>query len=93
MDFSCERKQENSEKHLSQTWEEQKTEENGSPNIGKTEKSRKMLSQDWENQKISKAAFSNPWKNKKYCWELFQFLGRAIFLIFHSSEALDGQFF
>ena len=93
MDFSCERKLENSEKYLSQTWEEQKTEENDSPNIGKTEKSRKMLSQDWENQKISKAVFPKPWKNKKYCWELFQFLGRAIFLIFRSSEALDGQFF
>lgn len=30
------------EKQLSQTWEERKTEENGRPNIGKTEKQRKM---------------------------------------------------
>ena len=67
------------EKQLSQTWEERKTEENGRPNIGKTEKQRKMtfptlgksknsekwLSQIWENQKMPQAAFSTPWKAKK----------------------------
>ncbi len=67
------------EKQLSQTWEERKTEENGRPNIGKTEKQRKMTfpnlgksknsgnrpSQHWENQKTPQAAFSTPWKAKK----------------------------
>ena len=66
------------EKQLSQTWEERKTEENGRPNIGKTEKQRKMtfptlgksknsekwLSQTWENQKMPQAAFPTPWKAK-----------------------------
>ena len=58
--------------------------------LGRPKNGEKMLSQTWEEQKISKAAFPNPWKNKKYRWELFQPLGRSIFPFFHSSEASDG---
>ena len=63
------------------------------PTLGRPKNGEKMLSQTWEEQKISRAAFPNPWKNKKYRWELFQPLGRAVFLVFHSSNPLDEQFF
>ena len=67
------------EKQLSQTWEERKTEENGRPNIGKTEKQRKMtfpnlgksknsenrLSQHWENQKNATGCISHPLESQK----------------------------
>ena len=68
----------NSEKQLSQTWEERKTVKNGRPKIGKTEKQRKtafpnlgrtknsekQLSQTWEERKTLQAGFPTPWKPK-----------------------------
>ena len=71
-------RQENSEKWLSQTWEERKIAENGRPKIGKNEKlwktafprlgrlenSEKRLSQTWEERKTLQAEFPTPWKPK-----------------------------
>ena len=61
--------------------------------LGRPKNGEKMLSQTWEEQKTSKAPFPYPWKNKRYCWELFQPLGRTIFSVFHSSNSLDERFF
>ena len=92
---------------MSQTWEEQKTEENGCPNIGKTEKRRKnafpnlgriknlkgCISQPLEEQKIPLRTFPTPWTSDFFCFPFIQLLGRAIFPVFHSSTPLDGLFF
>ena len=96
----------NGEKMLSQTWEEQKTEENGCPNIGKTEKRRKnafpnlgriknlkgCISQPLEEQKILLGAFPTPWTSDFSYFLFIRGLGRAVFSIFHSSEASDEHF-
>ena len=53
------------EKQLSQTWEERKTEENGRPNIGKTEKQRKMTFPTLgKSKKQRKSAFPTLGKSK-----------------------------
>ena len=60
----------------------QKSAEDTFSRLGKRENVENRISQTWGEQKISKTAFPNPWKNKKYCWELFQPLVRAIFPFF-----------
>ena len=45
---------ENSENRLSQPWENQKTEENGRPNLGKTRNQRKLTFPHGGKQEISK---------------------------------------
>ena len=47
-------KTENSENLLSQPWENQKTEENGRPNLGKTRNQRKLTFPHGGKQEISK---------------------------------------
>ena len=95
------------ENRISQTWEEQKTEENGCPNIGKTEKRRKnafpnlgriknlkgCISQPLEEQKIPLRTFPTPRTGCFFCFSFIHPLGRAIFVVFHSSNPLDGLFF
>ena len=56
---------ENSENRLSQPWENQKTEENGCPNIGKTEKQRKLAFPHGGKQKISENRLSPMRENQK----------------------------
>ena len=53
------------EKQLSQTWEERKTEENGRPNIGKTEKQRKMTFPNLGKSKNATGCISQPLENQK----------------------------
>ena len=100
-------KTKNQRKILSQNWENEKMwkigipklgknkkmEENGCPNIGKTEKRRKMAFPNLGRIKNLKGCISQPLEEQKYCWELFQPLGRAIFSVFHSSNSLDERFF
>lgn len=53
------------EKQLSQTWEERKTEENGRPNIGKTEKQRKMTFPTLGKSKNATGCIFHPLESKK----------------------------
>ena len=53
------------EKQLSQTWEERKTEENGRPNIGKTEKQRKMTFPNLGKSKNATGCISHPLESQK----------------------------
>ena len=76
------------------------------PNIGKTEKRRKnafpnlgriknlkgCISQPLEEQKILLGAFPTPWTSDFSYFLFIRGLGRAVFSIFHSSEASDEHF-
>ena len=53
------------EKQLSQTWEERKTEENGRPNIGKTEKQRKTAFPTLGKSKNATGCISHPLESQK----------------------------
>ena len=54
-----------SENLLSQTWENQKTEENGRPNLGKTRNQRKLTFPHEGKQEISKNWLSRTRKSQK----------------------------
>ena len=54
-----------SENLLSQTWENQKTEENGRPNLGKTRNQRKLTFPHGGKQEISKNWLSRTRKSQK----------------------------
>ena len=56
---------ENSENRLSQPWENQKTEENGRPNLGKTRNQRKSAFPHEGKQEISEKRISLTGENKK----------------------------
>ena len=53
------------EKQLSQTWEERKTEENGRPNIGKIKKQRKMAFPNLGKSKNATGCISHPLESQK----------------------------
>ena len=78
-------------KILSQDWENEKMWKIGFLKLGKNKKRKKMAVPILGRPKNGEKRISQPLeKNKKYCWELFQPLGRSIFPFFHSSEASDG---
>ena len=52
----------NSENRLSQPWENQKTEENGRPNLGKTRNQRKSTFPTLGKQKIGEKRLSQYWE-------------------------------
>ena len=54
---------ENAKNHLSQTWENQKTEKNGRPKVGKTEKRQKHPFPKLGNPKKLKSCISQDWDN------------------------------